>query len=87
MKEIRIGEKHIPSVFSKGFIGEGFYKSKNSENKITKEYSIWSGMLKRCYYQNENSILYSNCTVSEDWLNFQNFAIWYENNHKKRVST
>jgi hypothetical protein len=70
------------SVFGVGYIGEGKYKV--SENGIeTKVYPIWKSMIKRCYSEKwlKEHPSYIECAVSEEWLNFQNFAQWYNENH------
>jgi hypothetical protein len=71
-----------PRIFNKGFIGEGLYKSK--ENGVqTRSYKTWYDMLKRCYDENHRDkfISYENCYVCDEWLNYQNFAEWYEYNY------
>lgn len=43
-------------------------------------YSVWSGMLKRCYsdkYQNRRPT-YKGCYVCKEWLSFSNFKSWME---------
>ena len=70
------------SVYGIGYIGEGEYKTKEN-GKPTKVYETWKSMLQRCYdkkYQ-EKRPTYKDCEVCEKWLNFQNFAKWYENNY------
>lgn len=70
------------SVYGVGFIGVGRYSSK-VDNKTTKEYQAWTGMLTRCYshlYQ-ETRPTYKGCVVCEKWLNFQNFAKWHEQHY------
>lgn len=71
-----------PRVYGIGYIGEGKYKSAENR-KPTRIYSTWTGMIKRCYsskYQ-EKYPTYVGCSVCEEWLNFQNFAEWYEENY------
>lgn len=71
-----------PRVYGKGFLGEGPYKSK-ANNKDVEAYKIWYDMLKRCYdlkYQ-EKRPTYVGCEVCDEWLNYQNFARWYEENY------
>lgn len=57
-----------------GYAGFGKYLPARDKE----EYSIWSGMLERCY-DSEYHIdkpTYADCTVCEEWHNFQNFAEW-----------
>lgn len=74
------------SVLGVGFLGVGGYKCSN--NRVaTKEYEVWASILERCY--NEDFKIkkptYKNCTVCEEWLNFQNFAKWYHENFPKHI--
>lgn len=70
------------SVFGVGCLGQGPYKSR--EGKLnTMHYSVWMAMLQRCYaekYRNKYPAYYGVCSVCEEWLNFQNFANWYDAN-------
>ena len=71
-----------PSIYNKGFIGVGEYKiSNNSKSELA--YNKWVGMLARCYNPNYhiNHPTYKNCEVCEEWLNYQNFAKWFEDNY------
>jgi hypothetical protein len=70
------------SVYGTGYIGEGGYKTKIN-SKHTVQYSIWHGMLKRCYYEKDlmRNPTYRECSITEEWLNFQNFAKWYDENY------
>lgn len=65
-----------------GYLGEGEYKA--SENgKDTRVYKTWTDMLQRCYdekYQKRQPT-YIGCEVCDEWLNFQNFAKWYDENY------
>lgn len=73
-----------PRNFGVGFIGDGLYKSREN-GKNTKCYDTWRHMLTRCYdkkYQ-EKYPTYIGCEVCKEWLNFQNFAKWYEDNYYK----
>ena len=52
--------------------------------KRAKSYQVWRDMLKRCYkagiHTNSRNSTYKDCTVCAEWLDFQNFAKWYEDN-------
>jgi hypothetical protein len=70
------------SVYKMGFLGEGEYKTQINR-KQTPQYKSWSSMLYRCYNSkyHEKQPTYIGCTVSEEWLNYQNFAKWYDQNY------
>lgn len=73
--------KMTPTVYGVGYLGVGDYKARKESKGMTKEYVMWTNMLSRCYshwYLNNpnNSQRYAECTVCEDWHNFQNFAKW-----------
>ena len=69
-------------IYGVGYIGEGEYTSKE-DGKRSKIYDIWHSILDRCY--DEKTInkfpTYSNCIVCDEWLNYQNFAKWYDDNY------
>jgi hypothetical protein len=70
-----------PTVYGIGYLGVGEYKTRRTSKGMTNEYVMWTNMLSRCYgkpYQNNpaNPARYAECTVCEEWHNFQNFAKW-----------
>lgn len=77
-KNGEVNNPYRKSYYGVGYIGEGFKPSKSD-----KSMACWSNMLKRVY--NENFIklhpTYEHCSVCDEWLNFQNFHIWYVNNY------
>jgi hypothetical protein len=59
-------------------IGSGEYGANNSA------YAVWKFLIDRCYpvkSREAKHIAYKNTSICEDWLNFQNFAKWYNNTH------
>jgi len=62
-----------------GYFGIGKYNT-NHES-----YHKWIDMLKRCYDQKYLSKFetYKDCTVCDEWHNFQVFAKWYDENYYK----
>ena len=80
-------ENHLhPTLFGVGYLGEkGSTKSpKEIELNLKKRcYSIWRGMLERCYSKEYHlkKPTYKECSVCEEWHNFQNFAKWYDENY------
>lgn len=81
-KHGKVKNPNHPSVFKKGFLGVGKYNA-SVDGIQTKAYKTWFSMLRRCYdtLWQKTHITYSECYVSKDWLNFQNFAQWFEENY------
>ncbi len=72
-----------PKIYNKGYLGEGRYKIRDENGKLTKCYNTWHSMLERCYapkYHKKHPT-YIGCEVCKKWLNFQNFAKWYYENY------
>ena len=65
-------------VYGVGYSSVGEYKT-SINNKHTRAYSTWKGMLRRCYSAayKVNLPTYIDCTVSDEWHDFQNFAHWF----------
>lgn len=64
-----------PAVYGVGFGGIGPYNSSNSRVAWHK----WGNMLERCYCPKylTRKPSYVGCSVDTYWLNFQNFARWF----------
>lgn len=89
-KSVRLGtikNPYHPTAFGKGFMGEGVFKSKDKNDKITKSYNTWSGVLERCYDAKlkERVPSYKDVTVCEEWHNFQVFAEWCIENYNSKT--
>ena len=71
-----------PRTYNKGCIGEGKYLAKEN-GKDTDVYKCWHSMLQRCYDKKVHNIrkTYEKCIVCDEWLNFQDFAEWYNENY------
>lgn len=69
-------------AYGVGYIGEGEY-TVFIDKKHTLAYKYWYGMLMRCYDKelHEKEPTYKGCIVCEEWLNFQNFAKWFDENY------
>ena len=78
----KIKNPNLPKICNKGFIGQGVYVS-SKNGKLNLSYMRWKNMLHRCYNSNYHLKFptYKGCTVCEEWLNFQNFAKWFEDNY------
>ena len=72
-----------PSVYCVGYFGIGDYKSRDENGKHTKCYDTWHSVHGRCYDPklHEKYPTYENCTVCEEWNNYQNYAIWHIENY------
>ena len=81
-KNGRIKCPYEPRVYGVGYVGEGDCKAFENGNH-TKVYDIWKHMIRRCYdYKfQEKCHTYIECKVCDEWLNFQAFASWYEENY------
>lgn len=73
---------NYPLVCGVGYYGQGKYVAKINGHH-TKEYLVWRTMINRCYnpaYYLKHPT-YDKCEVCDEWLNFQNFAKWFESNY------
>ena len=76
---IRTGEiknKNYPTIFNKGFIGQGKYKI-GTNNLHTRMYILWYSMLERCYNPKFSNYCYYGGVgigVAQRWYNFQLFC-------------
>lgn len=70
-------------IFGVGRVTSGPHKATRKHG--CNAYGIWYAMLGRCYMDDSQrgagNRHYSGCTVSEEWLNFQEFAAWYVDNY------
>ena len=82
-KNGQIKNPYDRSVYEIGMTGNGKYMAKES-GQITKEYSVWKDLIKRCYSPRAEKvypIYYGKCEVCNEWHNFQTFAKWYDENY------
>ena len=77
---LKVKNKHHPSVCNVGYLGVGEYRTRENGMK-TKAYTTWTHMLQRCYTPSIRDKSYGDCTVCEEWHNFQNFARWFYDNY------
>ena len=72
----KVKDPYIPSVYGVGIIGAKYPVSEGSVK--TKEYDLWTGMLRRCYsekYQKKQPT-YEGCEVSDNFKSFEYFYEW-----------
>lgn len=64
----------FPSVAGVGFTGV-----LDTPCKYERAYTMWSGMIRRCYSgEDKFKSWYKDCSVCEDWKCYNNFKKWYE---------
>ncbi|UGO50751.1 HNH endonuclease [Bacillus phage vB_BanS_Sophrita] len=68
-------------IHNVAYTGEGRHKTREN-NKTSIKYKTWHTMIRRCYDKKlqERQPRYIGCTVCEEWLSFQNFGDWYDEN-------
>lgn len=79
----RVKNPYDKTVFGVGCLGSGIHKSWKNARGSRDTYLNWIAMLQRCYIDMGDKYLsyYGFVTVCDEWLNFQNFAEWYESHH------
>lgn len=79
LKKGTVKDRLLPNVCGVGYVGE--VKTPFD----TKCYKTWHHMIERCYdlEVQKRSPTYIGCEVSEDWHNYQNFRVFYEENYIK----
>lgn len=83
-KNGEIKNPYDKTVCGVAYLGVGDYKTREVKDRNTHEYIIWRGIIVRCYgeyYKEKYPSYFNKITVCNEWLNFQNFARWY-NEHK-----
>lgn len=81
-KQGKVKCPYEPRYHGKGYLGEGSHKIKEN-GETTKCYRTWYHMLERCYDEKhrDRHSTYKDCFVNEEWLNYQNFANWFDDNY------
>lgn len=79
----RVKNPYDTIVFGVACLGNGKYGSWKDERNSKGTYKAWINMLQRCYVdmKGKYAAYYGIVKVCEEWLNFQNFAEWYESNY------
>lgn len=77
-----VKNRNHKSIYGVGYVGFGQHKTKISGVR-TLAYSKWFGMMTRCYDSkyHDKKPTYRDCSVCEQWHNFQNFADWFYMNY------
>ena len=82
-KNGKVSNPMSPTVWGIGCIGIGKFKTTDENGKETKCYMTWNDMYGRCYDPkfHEKHSTYENCSVAEEWHNYQAFAKWNDENY------
>jgi hypothetical protein len=69
-------------LYGVGIYNKGEHRAK-IDGKNTKVYDAWHAMLQRCYdpKYHERQPTYVGCSVCDEWIYFQKFATWYDENY------
>jgi len=75
-KRGNVKNPYYPSVLGVGIIGSKYPSKIN--NKETKEYSMWKGVIYRCFDEKtkEKQPTYKDAVCCKEWLLFENFYEW-----------
>ena len=90
-KEGLVKNYYARNTYGVGYLGtkNGKKVSMKNNGKTTREYTLWTNMLRRCYYIDDEC--YKNCEVCERWHCYANFLedlpliegyeLWINNNN------
>ena len=72
----KVKDPYLPSVYGVGVLGTKYQPTINGV--ITKEYTLWCNMLKRCYSDTvkKKQPTYEGCEVSENFKYYEYFHEW-----------
>lgn len=82
-KRGQVRNPYDKTVMDMAYLGVGKYITKDENNKNSREYMCWKHMIERCYvekHSDKHKSYFGICSICDEWLNFQNFARWYEEN-------
>lgn len=70
------------TVYGVGYLGEGKYKVYIDQEHLEPVYNVWRTLLGRCCTEKhrEQFPAYADCQVCDEWLCYQNFAEWWNEN-------
>lgn len=78
LRDGNVKNPNRPHIYGVGYMGVGGY-TPTVDKKISREYELWRGMVRRCYDQDFllKRPTYQGCSVCDEWLNFQTFASFF----------
>lgn len=72
-----ISNLNYPTVYDYGIVGYGKYTPYT--HKL--QYQYWTNMLKRVLQKHKHTKAYIGCSISKEWIYFQNFCEWFDKNY------
>lgn len=81
-KKGQVRNPYDKTVMGIAYLGDGKYITKEN-NKNTRVYMCWKHMIERCYiekHSDKHKSYFGICSICDEWLNFQVFSEWYEEN-------
>lgn len=84
-QNFKIGQIKNPydkSIWGVGYLGEET-ETHFVNNACIPSFGAWTNMIKRCYAEHlrHKHLAYTNCTMCDEWHNYQNFRSWYDTNY------
>ena len=80
-KKSKIRNPYDKEYYGVGFLGRAYYKNEKFVDSIS--FKTWEWMLQRCYSKKalKRNPTYEPCYVCEEWHEYYNFKIWFEENY------
>lgn len=80
-KQSKIRNPYDKSYYGVGFLGRAYNKNEKYVDDIS--FKTWLWILQRCYSKLalERRPTYEPCSVCDEWLEYYNFKIWFEQNY------
>lgn len=74
-----VKDPYFPTVASVGSIGN---TTSSVDGKVKTSYHTWRGIISRCYeYKKTTQTYFGKVEVCKEWLCFENFEKWYDENY------
>lgn len=81
-KKGQVRNPYDKTVYGIGYLGEGKYKVYIDQEHLEPVYNVWRTLLGRCCTEKhrEQFPAYAGCVVCDEWLCYQDFAEWWNQN-------
>jgi hypothetical protein len=80
-KKSKIRNPYDKEYYGVGFLGRAYCKNEKYVDSLS--FKTWSWILQRCYSEIalKRRPTYDGCSVCEDWLEYYNFKLWFDENY------